>query len=233
MKIHTIKFYFYGSDQLVPFDYKNNLISFLHTQILGKNNSYHNDTSLYTISPLYNSETKKNGLLFKRGAIWLIRTPSLEVFKDFYLKGKNSIGVELGWGLFLKTVSFEKPIDFKDKKELNIGATPIYLGQNPDKTSPDHITYKHDDELVEKTIKRILFTKANKLGILLKNDDINIKFDKTQPITTKAVKLGKAINVSSKGKLKISGTPEALALCYGCGVGKSTGCGFGFLYNIK
>jgi CRISPR-associated endoribonuclease Cas6 len=199
---------------------------------LGNDNSYHDDTSLYSISPLYNSKTVENGLLFEKGAIWLIRTPSLNVFKDFYLRGKNSIGSELGYGLILKNITFtvEK---FTDITELTIGTSPIFLGQNPNVETPDHITYKHDSVLVSNTIKRILFTKAEKMGYSLKEDDIQISFNANHPLKTKSVKLGKAVNITTSGKIDITGTPEAIGLCYGLGIGKSTGCGFGFMFNIK
>lgn len=232
MKIHTIKFYFYGSNQVVPFNYRPLLLSFLHREILGNDNTYHDDTSLYSISPLFNSKTVKDGLLFKKGAIWLIRTPSLEVFKDFYLRGKNSIGSELGYSLNLKNISFSVD-NFTDLTKLTTGTSPIFLGQNPNTETPDHITYKHDNSLVNDTIKRILFTKAEKMGFSLNRDDIQFSFNSNHPLKTKSIKLGNAINIATQGKIDITGTPEAIGLCYGLGIGKSTGCGFGFIYNIK
>lgn len=232
MKIYTIKYYFYGSRQVVPFDYTNDLLRFLHSDILGTDNKYHDDTSLYSISPLFNSKTTNAGLLFEKGAIWLIRTPDLTVFKDFYLKSKNAINKKLGFGLVLKSV--ESSINkFENQTELIIGASPIYLGQNKDSETPDHITYKHGKEITTSLLKQTLLTKANKLGFNLNQDDFNIEFDLNQSIRTKRVLIGTVSNIATQGKVKITGSSDVLGLCYGLGLGVSTGCGFGFIYNIN
>ena len=83
MKVYTIKYYFKSNrGQLVPINYRSNLTSFLHNKILKNDPEIHNDVSLYSISDLFNStKTVDNKLEFNNGAIWLIRTPSVEVFK--------------------------------------------------------------------------------------------------------------------------------------------------------
>lgn len=232
MKVYTIKFYFYGSQQIVPFDYTNDLLKFLHQEILGKDNKYHNNTSLYSVSPLFNSKTTSKGLLFERGAIWLIRTPSLEVFKDFYLKSKNAINKELGYGLVLKTVE-SLITKFDGETELVTGTSPVYLGQNENSDTPDHITYHHGQSLTTSQLKKTFTTKANMLGYNINEDDFNIEFDMSQPIKTKRVLVGSVSNIATQGKVRITGDPDVIGLCYGLGLGISTGCGFGFIFNIN
>lgn len=231
MKIYTIKHYFFGSNQVLPFNYWSMLLKFLHPNILGKDNKYHDDISLYSISPLFNSKTVQDGLLFKHGAIWLIRTPSIEIFKDFYLKAKNSISKELGYGLILKNVEFSID-DMKFNNELIISTSPIFLGQNENTEIRDHITFKHGNLITSSRMKQIIITKASKLGYNLNEDDFNIEFDLTSPIKTKRILIGNVSNIASQGKIKISGNSDVIALCYSLGIGKSTGCGFGFCFNI-
>ncbi len=231
MKIYTIKSYFYGSKQIVPFNYWDKLLGFLHKEILGQNNPYHDSTSLYSISPLFNSKSVDSGLLFETGAIWLIRTPSVDVFKDFYLKGKNAIGKELGYGLVLKSVDFYVT-EFEKQTELVVGTSPVYLGQNENSNERDHITYLHGNEIASAHMKQTLLTKANKLGYCLKEDEFNIEFDLNQPIRTKRVLIGSVSNIATQGKVRITGDSDVIGLCYGLGVGVSTGCGFGFVYNV-
>lgn len=230
MKIYTIKFYFYGSQEIVSLDYWDYLLNFLHKNILGLNNKYHDSTSLYSTSPLFNSKTVKNGLLFDKGAIWLIRTPSIEVFKDFYLKAKNAIGKELCCGLKLKNVDFSIK-EFTNTNQIITGCSPIYLGQNTNSDKPDHITYLHGNDLCSKKMKQTLITKAKLLGYNL-NDDFNIEFDLNQPIKTKRILISNNSNIATLGKIKITGNSEIIGLCYGLGIGISTGCGLGFVYNL-
>lgn len=233
MKIYTIKFYFYGSNQVVPFDYWDNVLSFLHNEILGQNNSYHNSTSLYSISPLFNSKTVKGGLLFNKGAIWLIRTPSKEVLKDFYLKSKNAINKELGWGLTLKEIHYPIVTEFEKKSEIVIGTSPVFLGQNKNSKERDHITYLHGNEITSACMRRTFLTKTNEFGYSFDENKFNIEFDLSHPITTKRVLIGGASNIATQGKVKITGGSDVIALCYGLGIGRSTGCGFGFIYNYS
>jgi CRISPR-associated endoribonuclease Cas6 len=228
MKIYTIKYYFYGSDQIVPFDYKNDVLYFLHRKILG-NNNYHDILSLYSISPLLNYKTTENGLLFKEGAVWLIRTPSLEIFKDFYLKSKNAINMELGYGLILKSVDcvFENI----NQESLITITSPVYLGQNKDNNERDHVTYLHGSTLTTLLMKKTLITKAKELGYDLNLDNFNIEFDYDSPIRTKRILIGGVSNIATQGKVKITGGVDVVGLCVSLGIGLSTGCCFGFCYE--
>jgi len=231
MKVYTIKFYFYGTDVIVPFNYGSELLSFLHRKILGENNSYHDSMSLYSISPLFGSKTLKNGLLFKKGAIWLIRTPSIDVFKNFYLKAKNRIGSEFINGFTLKNVEFYIT-NFEKISELTIGVSPIFLGQNINSNNRDHITYLHGIETTSALMKNTLIGKAKKLGYNLNENEFNIEFDLTRPIKTKRILIDNVSNIATQGNVKITGNPDIIGLCYGLGIGRSTGCGFGFVYNV-
>jgi CRISPR-associated endoribonuclease Cas6 len=232
MKIYTIKYYFYGSDQIVPKNYEELLLHFLHPIILGENNEYHDKTSLYSVSQLYNStKTTNTGFLFNKGAIWKIRTPSLEVFKDFYLKSKNHIGKELGCGLFLKSVDFYKE-EIIGLNSITIGTTPIFLGQNENSDKPDHITYKHN-ELSTKKMKSVFMTKSHKLGYYISEDDFNIEFDHNSPLRITPIPFKGGLNFSTKGNIVITGSSDVIGLCYGFGIGLCTGSGFGCCFDIK
>lgn len=234
IKIYSIKLYFYGSDQIVPFDYKEILLSFLHNKILGKDNKYHNDISLYSTSPLFNSKTIPNkGLTFKTGAIWYIRTPDCDIAKDFYIKSKNAANSELGYGLVLKNVEF-KVDEFNNETSLNVGVSQIYLGQNPHSTKKDHLISEHENELTSGFMKRTIITKAKKMNIIINENDFNIEFDRTKPLKIKQNIIGKNMVFCTSGNVNITANkPEIIPLCYGLGIGLSTGSGFGFIYNLK
>lgn len=233
MKIYTIKFYFYGSEQPIPSDISR-ITSFLHDKVLGKDNPYHkpNAISLYSVSPLFGGKLiSKNNFIFKTGAILLVRTPDINVFKDFYLKGKNAITKELANGLTLKDVSFSTK-EFDGITEIITGTSPVYLGQNKESKERDHIVYTHGKELTSECLKRIFLSKTKMMGYNFSKDDFNIEFDLTNPIKTRAVHYKGGINITTVGKVKITGTSDIISLFYGLGVGKSTGCCFGFIFTL-
>lgn len=235
MKVYTIKYYFKSNrGQLVPINYRSNLTSFLHNKILKNDPEIHNDVSLYSISDLFNStKTVDNKLEFNNGAIWLIRTPSVEVFKTIYLTSKNVISSDFGFGLTLDDVSYSVD-DFQDKiYDISLNTSPVFLGNNRDSEVRDHITYKHGIELTSTHLKRILKNKASKLGFNLNDKDFDLYFDENKNINVKPVKYNNILNFTTKGSLKFRGDGEVLSLIYGLGLGLSTGCGFGFCFNIK
>lgn len=232
MNTYGIKYYFYGNNSIIPFDYHDYLIRFLHIKILG-NNKYHDTTSLYSISPLYNSKSLNNGLVFNKGAIWMIKTPSPEIFYEFHNKSIKAIGNELVGGLILKNVEL-KIEEFNEINEINFGVSKIYLGQNPNTDKRDHITYKHDKELISKYIKRPFNAKIKLLGYNdINDDDYTVEFDYEKELKIKPVKINNSISITTNGHLKITGNSNIIGLFYGLGVGLSTGCGLGYVYDIK
>ena len=71
------------------------------------------------------------------------------------------------------------------------------------------------------------------LGYDIGDDDFNIEFDMNQPIKTKRILVGSVSNIATQGKVRITGDSDVIGLCYGLGLGVSTGCGFGFVYNVN
>ena len=236
MKIYTIKFYFRGINSKLPTTYMDNLVSFFHTEILGKNNKYHEkgQPKLYSISEFFGSkrDEKKNVFEFNKGAIWLIRTPSPDVFKDFYLKGKNSISKEFMNGMFLENVEFYTT-EFDNISKMSTGSTPIYIGQNKDSKDRDHVTFKHGNDVVSKYLKQTFITKTTALGYNFSKDDFEIEFDLKKPTKTTPRRFRKGTLITTVGTVNIAGSAEIISLFYGLGIGLSTGCGFGFIFNVK
>jgi len=232
MKIYTTKFYFYGSKQPVPSEISH-ISSFLHNHVLGKDNNYHDAVSLYSVSPLLGGKlTSKSELSCETGAILLIRTPVIDVFKDFYLKGKNAVTKEFSKGLILKDVEYSIKQFGDIPGTITTGTSPIYLGQNADSLKREHVTYKHGNEMASKYLKRIFLWKTQKLGYNFSESDFNIEFDLNSPIKERAIPYKGSLNITTSGKIKITGTADVKSLFYGLGVGKSTGCGFGFIFNL-
>lgn len=230
MTVYTIKFYFYGNKNIIPFKYRDELKRFLHAKVLGKDNKYHNPTSLYSISPLFNSKTVDNGLIFEKGAIWLIRTPNFKIYKDIYDKGKNAIGEKL-FTLTLKDVdSYET--EFKDINEILVNCEPIYLNI---KRFNKHETYTHENGKKETTelMKNIFKTKSKLLGYNFNDTDFNIEFVYDDKIKTKTISTNSILARSTISKIKITGSSDVIGLCYGFGIGLSSGCSRGFIYNIR
>lgn len=239
MKIYTIKYYFYNTtpNQIVPYNYHDNIKSFLNNIILGENNKYHGKTSLISVSRLFNSvNVPKQGLKFEKGALWFIKTPKFEIFVDILTKSKNCINSEFGFGLKLKSVEY-KFTEFSNeekKSELRISANRVFLGQNENNPERDHVTFEHGKEITSKILKRIFLTRTKLLGFDIKLEDFDIEFDlNSKTIKTNRDFINNSSNVTTTGHVIIKGTQQVIGLCYGLGLGVSTSNGFGFISNIK
>jgi CRISPR-associated endoribonuclease Cas6 len=228
MLCYNLKVFFgkNGNDP-IPFDYHDVLRSFFYDNIV-KDLKVHDQTSLFSISPLLNESSSNNGCLrFDRGAIFYVSTPSRELFDHFSSNAKGLFKVELGWGLYVKNIE-KFVLNYSGVREMRVNTSPIYLG--PDKEGK-HITFENP-ELAHEVMKRVFISKAKEFGVEVDSGDIDIRFVPDEMSKTKRSLINGHSNITSKCKLRIKGEPYALALLKGFGVGLSTGCTFGFV-NIE
>jgi CRISPR-associated endoribonuclease Cas6 len=228
MKIYEFKSYFYAErKEIVPFNHSQILLSFFHNKVLGKNNTFHDDISLYSFSPLLTNKKQKTkeGNIYYNGAVWLIRTISPELCTHILKQYPNLIDQELGHGLVLKNIEL-KTISSKNLNKLNNSVSPVFLLKDK-----KDIIFSDDKSVVSELLKSTLLTKAKKNNIDLNPNSFTINFDYDNKLTNKRIRIGEKINNCSVGKINIEGNTDAIGLALGCGVGVSSGCGFGFVYN--
>ena len=236
MNVYNIKCYFYSSREIVPFTYMDDMMKFLHVDVLGENNEFHDTISLYSVSPLFGSKKVNNGFIFNKGAIWIIRTPDKNIFKHFYKKLKYAIGNNLKIGLILQSVDFNIDNFVNNKEKIIFKTSPVFLGDNKNKLSKkEHITFKHGIETTTKKIKETFLGKINKLGYNINEENFNVEFNmNNKNMKTKSISFGNHYNVCTNNpEIIVTGNSDVIGLFYSLGIGKSTGCGFGFCFNIK
>lgn len=237
IKSYRIKLFFENKkpDLHVPYTYRNNVVGFLYKHILDDGKIFHDNTKLYSISPLLMSTgSDKNGLFFKNGTILYISTPDVNIFKKYFEKSLKTIGFGINENLLLRDVDIviEKPEKFK---EVDIYyPTSIFLNKNVKSKNSGHLSYNDEENITTQIIKLALIRKIAKLGISITENDFDIKFDlkskhkKTNMITYKGTKL-----LTSQCPIYITASDEIKCLIYSLGIGLSCGIGFGFINTIK
>lgn len=239
MKIYTINYFFRNQeDKIIPFSYRNDLKYFFHKKIMNGSDKYHNDTpSLYSFSGLFNKKINvtKEGIDYGDYAIWKLRTPSKEIFREIYKNSQKCIGLELGYGYKLENINFKRE-NVTGVRDIEHTSSIIYLGQNPDSDEPDHILLpSHGEDVFVSHIKRIFLTKTKLLGYDFKEDDFELSVVNKNNSKTKAMLINGSHSICShnvKFRIKSENT-DIFPLFYSLGIGKSTGCGLGFMYDLN
>jgi len=227
-----LKIEFSKNTEPVPFTYVSNLNGYLH-KVLGSNNVYHDDISLYSTSFLHGGKISKNKkyLDFPHGAIWYISSPDNQFIANFI----NNVyqNTDFAFGMELNGVDIVK-IEIVNEGDYYLFHTksPILLKQKDFETRKNiYFTYEDDFKTTSELMKSIILKKAKKAEIDIKNDDFDISFNyeyqqkKIKWITIKTVN-----NKTSVCPVFIKTRKKEIAdFIYAVGVGHSTGSGFGFL----
>ena len=227
-----LKVEFSKNTEPVSFGYVSNLNGYLH-KVLGSNNEYHDDISLYSTSFLYDGKISKNKKYFDfpNGAIWYVSSPD----KDFITKFISNIyqNTNFAFGMKLKGVELVKSeIKNEDGYYLFHTKSPILLKQRDFETRKNvYYTYEDDVKTTSELMKSIILKKAEKASMPIKNEDFDISFDYEYPMKKiKWISIKTVNNKTSVCPVFIrTAKKEVAEFIYAVGVGHSTGSGFGFL----
>jgi len=227
-----LKIEFTKNTEPVPFTYVGNLNGYLH-KVLGSNNEYHDDISLYSTSFLHEGKISKNKkyLDFPHGATWYVSSPDSKFIGNFV----NNIyqNTSFAFGMELHSVEVqESEITNEGEYYLFHTMSPILLKQRDFETRKNvYFTYEDDVKTTSDLMKSIILKKAEKACIDIKGEDFDISFNyeyehkKIKWITIKTVN-----NKTSVCPVFIrTAKPEVADFIHAVGVGHSTGSGFGFL----
>lgn len=227
-----LKIEFSKNTEPVPFTYVSNLNGYLH-KILGNDNHYHDDISLYSTSFLHGGKmnSDKKSLNFYRGATWFVSSPNKEFIMDFITNIYNH--PEFAFGMELQGVEIVKGEIVEEGGYYTIQTkSPVLLKQRDFETRKN-IYYTYEDEIntTSELMKHIILKKAEKANVSIGENDFELFFDhnypkkKTRWITVKSVN-----NKTSVCPVVIKTNKKEVAdFIYDVGVGHSTGSGFGFL----
>jgi len=210
-----------NNKDFISFNYQPFLTGALH-KWMGKENTEHGNVSLYSFSWLQNVDTTEKGINLKRGSYFFISAHDEALVKTI-IKGIMA-DPTVCFGSSVSAVDImETPVFSSVQRFAN--ASPVFVRRfEGDKNH--HIRF--DDEKASDYLTETMQRKLSLAG--LPTDNVKVSFDLTyhQP-KTKVVTYKGIGNRANLCPVIVEGTPEQVAFAWNCGVGNSTGIGFGAL----
>jgi len=223
------------NDTLIPYNYNDMIINYIHA-VIGKDNSFHDKKSLYSISDLYHPYDSKGtpkGIDFKSGAYLFVSSADNEFTTKFLSNVYDHPVLFNGMKIELIELVQMYPQKIADNTYKYVVQSPVLLQNKIKKDDGKSFTnfYTYDDDDHPIYMKRILLSKLDELNIEYDPNDIEIYFDSS--CRNKHIKWIKVHGINNKCsscpvilKTTNSQIPQIL---FDIGVGHSTGCCFGFV----
>lgn len=227
-----LKIVFTKNTTPVPLTYIDNLKGYLH-KVIGANNKYHDDISLYSTSTLHGSviASDKQSYDFAKGAIWYVSSYDYEFITKFVTNIYEN--TYFAFGMELKSVEFieTKPFNNSGTYYFRIKSPIILRKASSKKGSKEYFTCNHDNSITSKMMNNIILKKAKKANLTFNANDFDISFDSNYSgKQTRWTKINNIGNFTSICPIIIkTKNMEILNFIYSVGIGDSTGCGFGFI----
>jgi len=210
--------------EIVPYDHYGKLVGTFH-RWMGKDNPYHNQTSLYSLSGLAGIRKEyKNGFVLPTGATWFISSPNHEIIHRVMLGAMHDDVV--GFGMRVSEVRIMHTPEMPRLKRF-MPATPVLVKRfKREGAGSNHIHYVWSQEGVGDLLTKTMERKMRLGGIQY---PIKISFDDQSPARVVVVPVNGIKNLCTICPVQIEGDPRALQFAWDVGVGSSTGCCFGAL----
>jgi CRISPR-associated endoribonuclease Cas6 len=205
--------------------------SYLH-KIIGNNNIYHNKFSDYAITPLMRGKYNKlnKSFSFPNGTYIVFSTLNNNLLNIIL----NNIEY-VNFNNILEFSNIEIIIEnFTDGNNYVTTLSPILLRDHKIKTlKKNEITFK-DKEHFEKILTEKTIIKLSKFDNNLNLTNFNIKLTNDQSYNKiNIIPVNKIPNTASQCNLVINTNKKVMNVLYNLGLGMSTGCGFGTIYNTN
>ena len=211
------------NEKLVPFNYQQKLVVTLHKWI-GKCNPEHGNYSLYSFSWLKNGKKKDKGFDFADGAKWFISFYDINIIK---LIIKSILeDPEMFCGMRVYDIAIEEDIDINKREKFYL-ASPVLIKRISDKKQK-YFTYEDKD--ISELLKETFINKMKQAGIT-EDPTLEIYFDTTYEKRKKKMITYDGIKIlANLCPVIIKGTENTKRFAWSCGIGNSTGIGFGSIY---
>ena len=204
---------------VIPFNYQHLLTGVIH-KWLGKDNSEHGKKSLYSFSWFQNASTLKNGVTLNSDSYFFISAYDPDLIKQITIGILND--PQTFCGSRVVDIQLKNAPDFSGEERFFLNS-PILIKQKDGKKTK-HITFH--DEVFGKLLTENL--KAKLESVNLPTDKLSVELDKSYAFPqTKLVDYKGIKNKTTFAPMIIKGSPEQIAFAWCCGLGHSTGVGFG------
>lgn len=217
-----------NNTSIIPFDYQQKMIGVVH-KWLG-NNEIHDQISLYSFSWLLEGKMIRNkGYDFPNGATFFI-----SFYEEQYLKMLiHSIlsDPEMFCGLTVCDIMVaESPkVEEQTAGMLFRLASPVFI-KRASMGGNDYKFYFYTDEESSALMTETLKHKMQKAG-LPDDDTLRVTFDLNYSNKrVKKVTIHGIANLANMCPVIVFGKPESKLFAWTCGIGNSSGSGFGALY---
>ncbi len=226
----------------VPFNHLPKIVGFIH-RCIGKDNTLHDNVSLYSLGWLQGGVKRREGLHFPEGAQLSFSAHDPQVLLQLVQGVQEKM--DFAFGMRAEEVVLQKPPYVETgearfgvaspvlvRKEVPFEELPEKIQQNMqahDKATVTAVKYlTHEDPEADDLLTQVFHTKLEAAG--LPREGASVRFDREY--FRPRVKLVDYDGVKSKASLCpviVKGSPEQIAFCWKVGVGQSTGVGFGAL----
>jgi CRISPR-associated endoribonuclease Cas6 len=209
--------------EIVPFNYQQSLVGAFH-KWLGEN-ELHDDISLYSLSWLTGGKMRrdKRGLDFRNGAQFSISAPNPDLLQDS-IRGIFK-GADIRWGMKVEEVRARPTPDFGEAQRFMLNS-PILIKRKLEGVKQDEY-YLYDHPEANKLMTETLQSKLAKADL---SQNVSVRFDPDyRNPQTKMVRYKSLGIQASMCPVIVEGDARAVSFAWECGVGNSTGIGFGCL----
>lgn len=205
----------------IPYYYHNKLHGYL-TQIF-KNDNYGKIINNFTYTNLIGGENKNNGIVFHTNPYFIVRINEDKLSDFEELKEKISTHTELFYGLHIVDVSVTVRKVNNQTMFKTVKQSPILVAKGY-----NHTNYLNE-QYIKETEEYLLNSIKNKAEVAKFKLDKNLKIKIVKQHNHKNINYKGGINKSRVFEFEINGNDETKEFIMINGMGRSCGCGFGFI----
>lgn len=223
MKLKEIKIVLKKINHIIPYDYYQRMHGAV-CRITGVNETYGSKCNRYIYTNLIGGENTTKGIVFKNNPYFIIRFSSIDtelfsnIVNNITSDKRLFLGLEID-GVFSPTDTNVDRCLFRTMKQ-----SPILISKKYDKSYINNCEIVED---VEKSLIENIKNKALECGFVV-DKDLKIKIKSIH--NNKTINYNGIFNVGRVFELLIYANEDTKNFILLNGLGRSCGCGFGFIY---
>jgi len=211
------------------------IMYYIHTKCLGKNNKYHGSKNKdYSISQLYGGKLDivNNVLNFNNGSYIIISSQNEEFLRNIIKNIYNENCNELFNGMMFDKIDYVFE-DFYNGWNYFSTLSPFIIKKRGEIKEGESKFYTLNDNNFSEIVTEHTKNKLSKINSNLKLNDFKITINNHPKHKVKKVEYNNIKNQANQCQINIFCNKNVAELIYNLGIGQSTGCGFGTIYKTE